>query len=93
MTPRQLQEAGTVELLEILKAKGRCVHSEQIANKVFKELKRRLGGEVLWDIELGLNHLHGWEGDKEFNDSCDNLINIIKKNKSWCKVKTSKYMK
>jgi hypothetical protein len=32
----------------------------------------------MWDIELGMAHLHSWEGDKEFTYSCDNLINVIK---------------
>jgi hypothetical protein len=78
MTPTQLREIGTIELLEILKVKGRCIHSEIIAKKVLKELKRRLGGEIVWHIELEMNHVLLGERDAEFNDSCDELINAIK---------------
>jgi hypothetical protein len=78
MTPTQLRETGTIELIEILKAKGRCIHSESIAKKVLNELKNRLGGDIMWDIELGMKHLQSCEGDKEFNDTCNNLINTIK---------------
>lgn len=78
MTPTQLRESGTIELIEILKAKGRCHHSQEVAKKVFKELKRRLGGEIVWHIELEMNHVLSGENDGEFNDACDELITAIK---------------
>ena len=78
MTPTQLRVASTIELIETLKSKGRCIHSENITKKILKELTRRLGEDIIWDIKLGLKHLHGWEGDKEFNESCDCLINAMK---------------
>jgi hypothetical protein len=78
MIPTQLKEIDTIKLLEILKANGRCVHSENIANKVLNELKRRLGGEIMWNIELKMRHVLSGEKDGEFNDACDELITAIK---------------
>lgn len=78
MTPKQLKESTDKELIIAYKNKARCYHSERKAEAIYKELKERLGSDKLYGIRLGAWHMQNGEGDAEFNEECDKLINTLK---------------
>ena len=76
MTPKQLLETPTLDLVKLYKSKARCRHAEYQAGQVWKELEVRLGKHNfnLRKIIVGHAHILLGEGDAEFNEACDNLI-------------------
>jgi len=77
MTPRQLKESTSKELVIAYKNKARCYHSARKARAIYNELENRLGGDTLFHIRLGAWHMEHGEGDKEFNAACDELIGVL----------------
>ena len=80
MTPRELAEKTTKELLIAFKNKARCIHSEAEVDKIYREISLRFKsvGKSMTDLERATWHLQRGEGDAEFNEVCDNLINLFK---------------
>ena len=77
MTPKQLKEATDKELIIAYKNKARCCHSERKAEAIYTELETRVGSEILYGIRLGACHMQHGEGDAEFNEECDKILNGI----------------
>lgn len=75
MTPKQLKEATDKELINAYKNKARCYHSERKAEAIYNELEKRFGSKRLYGIMLGARHMQHGEGDAEFNEECDKLLN------------------
>jgi hypothetical protein len=75
MTPKELKKKSTKELLIAFKEKARCIHSKRKSDAIYKELDTRLGTDYLYDLRLGTWHMENGEGDAEFNQKCDVLIN------------------
>lgn len=78
MTPKQLSNATTEELILSYKNKARCYHSARTAEAVYKELSKRLGPDLLDGIRLEAWHMQNGEGDAAFNDECDKLLTIVR---------------
>ena len=74
MTPKQIKNATTIELIQIYKSKARCSYCDRVTNSIFKELRNRLGNEKTYPLGLAHWHLQHGEGDAELNDECDKLI-------------------
>ena len=79
MTPKQLKETTSDNLILIFKNKARCVYSENITLSVYRELKNRLTEEQQLKLLIAKSHMINGEDDEEFNEICDNLINQLKK--------------
>lgn len=77
MTPKQLENLSTKELIIAYKNKARCYYSEQKTESIYKELERRIGKEKLYPLRLETWHLQNGEGDSMFNDECDKLMNLL----------------
>ena len=77
MTPKQLKETNTKDLILIFKNKARCVHSENITIAVYRELENRLGSDKLLKLIIAKSHMINGEGDEEFNEECNNLIKTL----------------
>lgn len=75
MTPKQLKESTDKELIIAYKNKARCYHSERKAEAIYLEIYNRLGSDKVQGIRLGSWHMQNGEGDAEFNDECDKLLN------------------
>ena len=75
MTPKQLKESTTKELLIAYKNKARCYHSEINANQILRELEIRIGIDEMQPITTATWHMLHGETDAEFNEQCDLLIN------------------
>jgi hypothetical protein len=74
-TPKQIKESSIVDLIKAYKEKARCLHSQRLAGMIFSEMIRRLGLETLNGIRIAKFHMDKGEGDDEFNDECDKLVN------------------
>lgn len=78
MTPKQLQKATSKELLETLKNKARCFYCEGNADRIMTELRNRHGSQIMFAVGLGMWHMQHGEGDAEFNEACDALLERLK---------------
>lgn len=74
MTNKQLKQSTIVDLLEQLKQKGVCFHSQNQTQSIFNELSIRVDNSELQNIKLGLFHLRNNEPIDEFIDECNKLI-------------------
>ena len=77
MTPKQLRESTDKELIIAYKNKARCFHSERKAEAIYLEMNNRLGSEKLQGVRLGAFHMQNGEGDTEFNEECDKILNAL----------------
>jgi len=77
MTPKQLKESTTKELLIAYKNKARCFHSESKADSIYRELENRIGKDELQTLRTETWHMQHGESDAMFNDECDRLLNAL----------------
>lgn len=77
MTPKQLKESSTKDLIIAYKNKARCFHSERKAEAIYLEIYNRLGSNKVQGIRLGAWHMQHGEGDAEFNEECSKLLNAL----------------
>lgn len=77
MTPKQLKESSTKDLIIAYKNKARCFHSERKAEAIYLEIYNRLGSNKVQGIRLGAWHMQHGEGDAEFNEECNKLLNAL----------------
>ena len=82
MTPNQIKNLDTIQLLTAYKAKARCQHSARITRALERELKNRLPETQLTNLWIEKSHLIMGEGDENFNDEVDNLISIVSEKNS-----------
>jgi hypothetical protein len=77
MTPQQIKESTTLELLIAYNNKARCYYCLSAAEAIYRELNKRLGSKV-YNLHTEAWHMEHGEGDAMFNDECDKLIDEIK---------------
>ena len=74
MTPKQLKDSSTKDLINSYKNKARCYHSKRKADAIYQEIYNRLGKEKTKGLSISVWHMEHGEGDAEFNKECDKLI-------------------
>lgn len=76
MSPSQLKTSDIKSLLIALKNKGRSIHAQRKADAIWREIETRLGKAALRPLSTAWNHLKLGEGDSEFNEECDKLMDL-----------------
>ena len=80
MTPIELKNSSTIDLVIAFKNKARCFHSRRKSDAIIAELRKRIPHELLTSVEIEAEHLKRERDTGIFSDECDKLIEKIKSN-------------
>lgn len=77
MTPFQLANKKSKQLLIIFKNKAICRYSEHKARSIISELMKRHGYEMFFRLRVEYMHILNGENTMEFDAECDRIINLM----------------